>query len=176
MQQPRQPNTPQRRRSIRGKKLAAFIGIAAAVITIIAGVIAIWQAIHPNGPDKFSGDVTQQSIANNLISFLQSHDGKVIQLDITCVVPNSSTTVCDRGSASNESIIPLPVGGDGFSAAYWLRIDPAGTNAQVNNGSYGAGNLVVKGYFEVSVQGVLGDAPPTVQNIFLKGVDSSAVH
>lgn len=53
-------------------------------------------------------------------------------------------------------------------------MDDAGTNAIVSNGSYGAGGVVLKGYFEVSVDGVEGSAPPDVQNIYLKGVDSSS--
>ena len=179
MQQPKQrtPQSQKRKTSITGKKVAAFIGIIAAIITIIAGGIAIWQAIHPNGPDTFEGDVTQASTANSLISFLQSHDGKVIRLDITCVSPGPSTA-CDVSSSSNDSnpILPLPVGGDGSSAAYWLHLDPAGTNVEMDNGSYGAGSLVIRGYFEVSVRGVLGSDPPNVQNVFLTGVNSSAVH
>ena len=153
---------------ISGKQIGALIGIIAAIIGITSGGIAIVKSLQ-NHLDTFEGNVAQQTTADNFVSFTNNHDGKVVWLNITCV---SSTVMCFVPGETQETTLPIHA----TSGEYWFHIDTAGTDAQANNGQYGAGLLVVKGYFEVSVQGVLGAYPQEVQNTFLKGVDSSAVN
>ena len=43
-------------------------------------------------------------------------------------------------------------------------------DAQLDNGPYGAGHIVVHGYFAISLRQALGSAPPEVQHIFLRAV------
>lgn len=161
------------------KTIGAVIGGIAAIIGIITGVIAIVHSLQ-NHIDSFEGEVAQQATADNFVSFANNHDGKVVWLNITCLssLPGS---VCCAATRENCDAPPemdgyLIISVHGTSAKYWFHINTAGTDAQANNGSYGAGALVLKGYFEVSVQGVLGGEPQDVQNTFLKGVDSSAVN
>jgi sulfur transfer protein SufE len=58
---------------------------------------------------------------------------------------------------------------EGCEGAYWIEIDPSG-DVQVDNGSFGAGNLVVKGPFSVLVEGMKGSAPPDVNVVSLRGL------
>ncbi len=44
------------------------------------------------------------------------------------------------------------------------------SEAQVDNGQYGAGNLVVRGYFALSKRGNLGSLPPGATAIYLTAV------
>src|SRR5258708_10943410 len=151
---------------VTGKQLAASIGGAACFIGIIAGGIGIAQFFQHH-IDRFEGDVTRQATADSFISFIKNHDAKVIWMNISC----AETTTCYVPGETQEIILPIQAS----SGKYWFHINTAGTDAQANNGSYGAGALVLKGYFEVSVQGVLGSDPQDVENIFLKGIDSSTV-
>ena len=63
---------------------------------------------------------------------------------------------------------PCP-GADGCAGAYWFAIDPSG-DVQVDNGRFGAGNLVVKGPFAVLVEGMKGSTPEEVSVISLRGL------
>ena len=54
---------------------------------------------------------------------------------------------------------------------HWVHLsrkDPF--DAQLDNGPYGAGHIVVHGYFAISLRQALGSAPPEVHHIFLRAV------
>ncbi|HWS82849.1 MAG TPA: hypothetical protein VN207_01170 [Ktedonobacteraceae bacterium] len=163
-------------KKITWKQIGALIGILAAFIGIVTGAMAIVQSLQ-NRIDRFEGDVTQQGTADSFINFAKDHDTKVVWLNITCVRGSLSVSCCAATRIDCDA--PPQMGKDiilsvhGTSAKYWFHINAADSDAQINNGSYGAGSLVIKGYFEFSVQGVLGAEPQDVQNVFLKGIDSS---
>jgi hypothetical protein len=48
-------------------------------------------------------------------------------------------------------------------------------DAHVDNGKYGAGNVVVRGYFAISLRNALGSAPQDVKHIYLRAVASEMV-
>ena len=157
------------------KRLTALIGTVAAIVGIIGGTIGIVKACKPQGPQgpaAFTADLGQQANVDNLVSFAKSNDGKVVRLEVTC---RSDSPFCNGNIKPDrpEEAALLPVSAS--VGKYWFHIYTKDSDATANNGSYGAGSLVVKGYFTVNVQGVLGAEPQDVQNIELHGVSPASV-
>lgn len=154
-------------------RLGAILATIAALIGIVGGAIAVWQFVQ-NRVDRFEGDVTHQATADRLVNFATGHDARVVWLNLTCRASTAPAPACDGNTPppfDEQALLPIHAS----SGRYWLHIYTAGSDVQADNGPYGAGSLVVKGYFTISVRGVLGSDPPDVQNVDLHGVSSSSV-
>jgi hypothetical protein len=66
------------------RRVWAFIAGAAILIGAIAGLLSIRQASTASGPPSFSGSVAGRSGASSFASFLRTHDGQVIYLNLVC--------------------------------------------------------------------------------------------
>jgi hypothetical protein len=157
--------------------VTAWIGTAAAIIGIIGGIIGIAKACEddppPKGPATFTGELNSPTSADKFVSLANANDGKVVRLNVTC---RYGGLVCEgnsRPSLTGEDAL-LPV----FTRTgrYYFHIYTEGSDATANNGSYGAGSLVVKGYFTVNVQGELGSEGRGIQNVDLHGVSAAQVN
>jgi len=79
-------------------------------------------------------------------------------------------------SAADTSNSPIPVRRSelltvGSRSPSWGAPQPKGTfDPQLDNGPYGAGHIVVHGYFAISLRQALGSTPSEVQHIFLRAV------
>jgi FHA domain len=154
-----------------------IVGGLAVLVGLVTGVLTLKDKL--TGPPTFKAMIesTDQSVA--FANFLKNNDGKQVHLDVTC---KWSSTACHLAnpnigeSSPDETMLVLytlhPCSRilECTSGAYWLHLtkDPS-SNVQIDNGAYGAGSLVVKGPFSVTVEGQLGSAPPEVTNVSLRG-------
>ncbi len=179
-----------------GKRTLGAAAAVSVIAGAVTGVQALINSVRPIiQPDSFQGDVSRLPTASDFIRFLTSKDGKVIHLDISCQEPLIGRSQCDarpdlQGADSGLYVLlavytrqaippadacgslalttvqhpPLP----DCSGVFWLHfyVGP-GINAQIANGTTGAGSTRFHGTFTTIVQGFLTDAPPTVQNISL---------
>ncbi|MGG8406450.1 hypothetical protein ACM614_07360 [Streptomyces sp. 12297] len=156
----------------------------------------------PKGPPKYVGDLAIISDNQRFQKMLHQQDGHVIHVNTLCRQFEATRTACGdlwRTARLEESreqpgtrlglleITTDPTcdvwdeGSLGLTKspcpdAYWIwiHLDPE-TGAQMDNGKYGAGSTVIKGYFTVSVAGQLGSTPPGVTNVHLRSVNAADV-
>lgn len=162
------------------------IALVASVLAIIGSVLGIQKALNDRrGDPSFKGPIAAATDARRFVSFLEKNDQKDVVLDIQCV-PTTTNDFCADESNPNdmqpvqvtkdefvevlEVFTGLPCNAEspnfGCPGTIWVAFrTPLNSEAQVNNGSFGAGNLVVKGKFRVLVRGGLGTLPPNVQLI-----------
>jgi hypothetical protein len=162
-----------------GSNLWKIFGGICVLIGAIAGVIVI-VAHFQNTIDRFEGDISQQATADGFVSFALGHDTKTVWVNVVChyyqpghpcETGDASSPLVSQGEAENDTVIAVhATAGD-----YWIHINTASTDAAADNGSFGAGTIVIKGYFSVNDRGGLGSTPSNVYNILLKGVDSSTI-
>src|SRR5436309_5803331 len=110
-------------------KLGAVLGTVGAVLTITLGMITLSQFLQ-NRVEKFEGDVTGRVAAESLISFLNSHDSKVVWLDVTCKY-SSLALSCDGNKQPNfdeNALLPVNVN----AGKYWLHIYTEGSDVQAD--------------------------------------------
>lgn len=155
----------------------AIVGGVAVLVGLVTGVLTLQGQL--TGPPTFKSTIESVDQSADFAIFLKDNDGKQVQLDVTC---KSSSTACDMPNAdeapalSNQDTLvlytlhPCDHMFECFSGAYWIHLtkDPS-SNAQINNGGYGAGSWVVKGPFSVNVEGQLGSRPPEIMNVTLRG-------
>jgi hypothetical protein len=171
------------------------LAIIASLIAITGGILGIVKWFNDRqGMPSFEGSVTTRDQARDLVSFLNDHDGEVVKLDVSCG-PYREMSRPDSGCNGNlgpEDAPVIPRDGEQVAAmelftkttcpaddararcdgTYWtvMRVG-ADDDEQVDNGSFGAGGLVVKGVFKALVRGAIGSAPPGVQVVELDATD-----
>ncbi|MCU1442374.1 MAG: hypothetical protein JWQ59_524 [Cryobacterium sp.] len=160
----------------------AIVGGVAVLVGLATGVLTLQSQL--TGPPTFRSTIESVDQSADFANFLKDNDGKQVQLDVTC---KSSSTGCYLPNADEASFLSNlfdgqvlvlytlhPCDGDDMflctSGTYWLDLteDPT-ANVQINNGSYGAGSLVVKGSFSVNVEGQLGSLPPEIMSVNVRG-------
>ena len=154
----------------------AIVGGVAVLVGLVTGVLTLRDQLM--GPPTFKSTIESVDQSADFANFLKDNDGKQVQLDVTCKWSSTACHIPTADEASellNEAILVLytlhPCDDIGCtSGAYWLHLtqDPS-ANVQIDNGSYGAGSLVVKGSFSVNFAGQLGGWPPEVMNVYLRG-------
>lgn len=162
-----------------GKKLWGAVVAISILVGIVAGIVTIYQ-LFQNRIDRFEGDIGEQAKADGLVDFVQSHDAKVVWFNVVCHedLPGHP---CETGVAGSEldqqsrAEGKLVIAVHATSGDYWFHVKTDNSNAEADNGPYGAGSIVIKGYFTVSVRGRTGITPPNIQNFNLDGVDSSTI-
>jgi hypothetical protein len=138
-------------------------------VAIFAAAFLVFEYVQSQTPSFGSAtDIDQPQNANALINFLSNKDSKKVHLDFYCL--GNGGGGCDTNSTIQQSQLEgnpvLAV--DASSQTYWVHVI-AGGNAEADNGGYGAGALVIKGDFTVSVRGPSGVTPLGIQNINLAG-------
>jgi hypothetical protein len=172
-------NPPGRRR--RGGLIAAIIGAIATVIGIISGAIAIADYLgRDKGPAVFSESVDTASGMRNFLSFADKNDGKVVKLDMRCVYHDGPRTCVDQEDFLHQAAVLLDLNADTScepdrqapcdGSVVLFFFEQSSSEAQIDNGEFGAGSIVVRGYFTLSKRGNLGTLPPGVTAIYLTAV------
>ena len=162
-----------------GKRVWNIVVGIGVIIAIVAGLMTIIGHFQ-NSIDSFVGNIDEQAMGDSLVTFAQSHDSKVVWLNVVCHEdkPGHPCETGDYGSAlqqqsSFENKVVIAV--HATSGDYWLHVEVGSTNAEADNGPFGAGSIVIKGYFTISNRGKTGITPDNVNNIDLDGVDSSTI-
>ena len=137
---------------------------------VFAAGFAVWTYLQTQVPSYGSStDIDDQQNADSLIQFLNGNDSKKVHVDVVC--RGSPGSACDATGTGVQSLAEgspvLSVNSNGQT--YWLHISTGNSGSQADNGGYGAGALVIKGNFTVSVRGTSGVTPPGIQNINLTG-------
>jgi hypothetical protein len=149
-----------------GWKLIVGLGIIAA---LVVSVIQLRDRL--SGTPDYVGSVAQRDGAQDFIEFLESHDGSVVKLDVSC--DSSPGGTCE--STETVDLWVAPDGVENAETPYAIdTVTDATSDVQVDNGEFGAGGLVIKGRFSVLVKGELGSTLPGVQNIQLRGLSAEA--
>jgi hypothetical protein len=148
----------------------AKAGVAGAILAAAALALGVWQYVQAQTPSYGSQtDIDNTQNAGDLIDFLKSNESKKVHLDFYCLGTGGGG--CDTASTTQESIFEgnpvIAVSANGQT--YWIHAASGSGNAEVDNGRFGAGAIVVKGDFNVSVRGPSGTSPPGIQNIVLLG-------
>jgi hypothetical protein len=172
-----------RRRSL-GKRVAATLTIVGVILGIVASAVAIVSFFGRPGsstptpspnlatqPDTFSGNITQQSIADDLVAFLKSHDGRIVNLHVTCTEnDNSLFGVGQNQSCNNISqkqlscsfrnvVAIIAIRAEGNQLSYLLCFSSIATRA---------GEITISGDFSILMSGILGGTPQNAVDIFFK--------
>ncbi len=169
----------------------------------MAAAIAIWQAVNPDEPDEYEGALSDPEAASQFIEFLRDRDGEIVRVEATCLGHEPESGPPDYRQAwcgmRWDELTPFgpahPMNGRDDLTEVWLELNntdcllgngstcpgtvqvnfygPLDSDANFDNGSYGAGNLVVSGFFAVDVNGRLGTAQPHVDNvIYMRAVNN----
>jgi hypothetical protein len=160
--------------------IATFIGV-------ISGTIAIYEFVNRDkGPAVFAGTVDSASGMRDFLTFADEHDGELVHLDLKCVYHDDQQMTCVQQEDTLERAVALldlnddpgcdpdrESACDGSVILFFFadKVD----DAQIDNGDYGAGSIVVHGYFNLAKRGNLGTLPPTVTAIYLTAVPPNQV-
>jgi hypothetical protein len=164
------------------------LALLATIVGITGGIIGIARSCEGDpGTPSFAGSVEPRANARDLASFLTDHDGEVVKLNVTCsgkqragkgcngnVEPSNAPGDTREGEQVGimelftERACPASDARPRCAGTYWmvLRV-PSSTDAQVDNGGFGAGGLVAKGIFKALDRGNLGSVPPHVHVVEL---------
>ena len=164
------------------------LALLATIVGITGGIIGIARSCQGDpGTPSFEGSVEPRDNARALAAFLTAHDADVVKLDVTCPSNQRAATSCNGNvEPSNapvatregeqvgimelftERACPATDARARCSGTYWMvfRV-PSSTDAQVDNGGFGAGGLVAKGTFKAFDRGNLGGAPRDVHVVEL---------
>jgi hypothetical protein len=161
--------------------LWVVVVVAATLVTLVSGGIAIFQFLtRDGGPAAFADDLHTAAGAESFLEFARENDGDVVRLDTRCLYRDGPRTCLDRRDPLERAAVLLDLNADRGcppdqdqpcpgSVVLAFFVDDV-SQAQVDNGEYGAGSVVVHGYFAVSVRGRLGTLPPGVTAIYLTAV------
>lgn len=166
--------------------MAALIGGVATVIGIISGAIAIADYMgRDKGPATFSESLDTTAGMRNFLAFADDNDGKVVRLETQCVYHKGPRSCVDQADPIGDAVVLLDLNADPScsperqapcdgSVVLFLFAQNV-SDAQIDNGQYGAGSIVVRGYFTLSKRGNLGTLPPGVTAIYLTAVPAENV-
>lgn len=165
------------------KTTKVVAGIIVATLGAVASILSIIAFIRSNdAPDKFEGQITRPEAAKNFVDFAKANDGKIVYLNVECIYSEEGSCAQNQDPISKDPVLEVYTGsrcelGQGCKGGNWFRIhyDPNTSDASVSNGPYGAGSLVIKGYFSASLRGVLGANPQEIINFQLNAVDRKDV-
>ncbi len=177
-----------------------LIGAGVTVLGAVASVVTI-LAFFSSGVPRFAGDVSDAGAAARFVEFATGHDQAIVHVDLECV--ESEAARCDARSTPPGfdtmgqlvlAVYPgatkpapeacgslvlvaetVPTGAPCEDVSWFHVHIPEAGDAQLSNGPTGAGSIVLKGYFSVSVRGPLGTAPPGVSNIVLNAINAAEV-
>jgi hypothetical protein len=127
---------------------------------------------------------TPPDAAQRLVDFADQNDCQVRRIDVECLAEEGAQSCIPApptAGAGEEMVLYLSVHPRlplSFDASSKITGMPCVTprvqlsredaiDAQVDNGEYGAGNVVVHRYSAISLREALGTAPPQVKHIFL---------
>ena len=171
-------------------------GIVVGLATIASFVVA-WLQLNSQleqieaqtrPPVIFDQRIDSPASVSAFISFATENDYQVRRVNLECLLDEGQGSCAWVRQAavateSGETILYVstkpgcrlsvqnvnPTGSD--CVTHWIHVrkgDPF--DAQVDNGEFGAGNVVVRGYFAISLRNALGSAPQNVRHIFLRAV------
>ena len=102
------------------KKFLAFVGFIALVLGAIASGIAIYHAVKPGGPAKFSGSIGDYTGSASFISFLKQNNTKGVNLNVICKQP-ASHFGCQGTTVSGTHDFGLILYANPAAAACWNK-------------------------------------------------------
>lgn len=163
------------------RKLAGLVAGVATVIGLITGAIAISDYLNRDtGPAKFTESVDTTTGMRNFLAFADEHDGELVRLEFQCVYREGSRSCVDQSDPFGQAAVLLDLNAnpacepdrqypcDGSVVLYFFVKNIS--EAQIDNGQFGAGSIVIRGYFTLSKRGNLGTLPPGVTAIYLTAV------
>ncbi|HZM74081.1 MAG TPA: hypothetical protein VFC19_00055 [Candidatus Limnocylindrales bacterium] len=177
------PGKPPRASKTWPKVVAALVSI----IGVVSGAIAIYEFVtRDRGPASYTGTVESATGMREFLSFADKHDGELVHIDLKCVYRDDRPMACvQQADPLNRAAVLLDLNDDpscqslresACDGSVILFLFTANVDdAQVDNGEYGAGSIVVRGYFNLSKRGNLGTLPPTTTAIYLTAVPSNQV-
>ncbi len=174
---------------------AATVGLATVASVLIAWV-QLSEQLHQieeqtRRPPSFNKSLDTHAAVAEFISFAKGNDYQVRRIDTMCLNEGEQSclwapkledpqdknppivlVLSDRGGCRLSGGSVDPAEEDQVDCGkYWVHITVANKfDAQVDNGAYGAGNIVVHGYFAISLRHSLGSAPADVEHIYLRAV------
>ena len=114
------------------------------LVGLVGGLLTLYHA-YQSRVESFSGELSNQSSVDKLQSILDSNDGRIVELKLTCLY--SDLPYCDPDTGSlrmNADVLILHAS----AGSYWLFIQiPGDSDAVATNGRGGAGNLELSGRF-----------------------------
>jgi hypothetical protein len=174
-------------------KVAA--GIVVGLATIASFVVAWLQLksqleqieAQTRPPVIFDQRIDSPASVSAFVSFATENDYQVRRVNLECLLDEGQGSCAwvrqAVASESGETILYVStkpgcrlgvLNGNPTSAdcvTHWIHVRKGEPfDAQVDNGEYGAGNVVVRGYFAISLRNALGSAPQNVKHIFLRAV------
>ncbi|MBB5868881.1 hypothetical protein F4553_002260 [Allocatelliglobosispora scoriae] len=171
-----------------GKRTRRLIGgIVAGVATLIgitSGVIGIAEFLD-RGTPAFAQPIDTVEGMREFLSFADEHDGELVRLETRCVFHDGPMPCSQQGDPLQRASVLLDLNAD--PSCDPDRVQPCTgsvvlfffaenvTDAQIDNGEYGAGSIVVRGYFTVSRRGSLGTLPEGTTAIYLTAVPADEV-
>ena len=164
-----------------------MVAAIATVIGVISGAIAIYEFVNRDkGPAVYTGTVDSAAGMRELLNFVDEHDGELVNLDLKCVYQDDEPMACvQQADMLDRAVVLLDLNDDPScdperdqpcdgSVILFFFADRV-EDAQIDNGEYGAGSIVVRGYFNLAKRGNLGTLPPTVTAIYLTAVPPNQV-
>ena len=169
------------------KRIGAFIAAVATLVGLISGGIAIVQYLNRNsGPVTFHDSIDTATGVTSFLRFVDAHDGQVVQLETRCLYHDGPRVCADYADPLGNAAAIIDLNTDpscppdrtapcpGSTVLYFFEKDTS--EAQIDNGQYGAGNMVVRGYFTISRRGSLGTLPQDATAVYLTAVPADQVH
>jgi hypothetical protein len=174
---------------------AIIVGVATVASLLVAWLTLQEQLrqieAQTRRPPSFNRSLDSHAAVTEFVRFAEQNDYQVRRIDATCL--NEGDQSClwvpeltFEGDENDPKVLVLsdqrgcrlardpngPIDLDQVSCGKtWLHITVANPfDAQVDNGAYGAGNIVVHGYFAISLRPSLGSAPPDVKHVYLRAV------
>ncbi len=121
----------------------------------------------------------------DFLAFADTHDGKVVKLETQCLYHAGARSCVDQADPLNSATVLLDLNDDAScppdrqgpcdGSVVLFFFEQSASDAQIDNGQYGAGSIVVRGYFTLSKRGHLGTLPATASAIYLTAVPADKV-
>jgi hypothetical protein len=168
------------------RKLAALVAGVATLIGLVTGVIAISDYLNRDtGPARFTESIDTTTGMRNFLAFADEHDSELVRLEFQCVYHEGPRSCVDQSDPLGQAAVLLDLNAntacdpnrqypcDGSVILFFYAKNVS--EAQIDNGSFGAGSIVIRGYFTLSKRGNLGTLPPGATAIYLTAVPPEQV-
>ncbi|WP_203912375.1 hypothetical protein [Rhizocola hellebori] len=169
------------------RRWTKLVTAIATIVGVISGAIAIYEFVNRDkGPAVFTGAVDTAAGMRGFLDFADEHDGQLVKLDLKCVYHDDQPMACvQQADPLEQAVTVLDLNDDpscepdresacdGSVILYFFADRVA--DAQIDNGEFGAGSIVVRGYFNLAKRGNLGILPPSVTAIYLTAVPANEV-